>query len=63
MADLDRTVRVSGLPTEIEDDRLSDKLLILFLRKKNGGGEIISVVIVEDPRGSALVTFEDSRGK
>ncbi|CAL8284821.1 unnamed protein product [Boreogadus saida] len=61
MADLDRTVRVSGLPTVIEDDRLSDKLLILFLRKKNGGGEIISVAIVEDPRGSALITFEDSR--
>ncbi|CAL8272857.1 unnamed protein product [Lota lota] len=61
MADLDRTVRVSGLPTDIEDDRLSDKLLILFLREKHGGGEVISLTIIKDPPGSALVTFEDSR--
>ncbi|CAL8302760.1 unnamed protein product [Merluccius merluccius] len=60
MADLDRTVLVSGLPTDVEDDRLSDKLLIWFLRDKNGGGEIASVVINKKPPGSALITFEDS---
>lgn len=60
MADVDRTVRVSGLPTDIEDDRLSDKLHIFFLRERHGGGEIASVIIIKDPPGSALITFEDS---
>ncbi|KAM7371642.1 hypothetical protein PAMP_008860 [Pampus punctatissimus] len=59
MAEPGRTVRVSGLPTDIEDDRLIDKLYIHFLRAKNGGGEIDSVTIVEAPT-SALITFEDS---
>lgn len=63
MADWDRAVRVSGLPSDIEDDRLSDKLLILFLRERHGGGEITSVIINKDAPGSALITFEDSRGK
>lgn len=63
MADSDRTVRVSGLPTYIEDDRLSDKLFIIFLREKYGGGEIASVKIIKDPPGSALITFEDSTGE
>ncbi|XP_042248719.1 uncharacterized protein si:busm1-163l24.3 [Thunnus maccoyii] len=60
MAELGRTVRVSGLPTDIEDDRLRDKLCIYFLRNKNGGGEIESVTIVEASPNSALITFEDS---
>ncbi|CAK6961217.1 uncharacterized protein si:busm1-163l24.3 isoform X1 [Scomber scombrus] len=60
MAELGRTVRVSGLPTDIEDDRLRDKLYIHFLRTKNGGGEIDSVAIDEATPDSALITFEDS---
>ncbi|XP_053193899.1 uncharacterized protein si:busm1-163l24.3 isoform X2 [Scomber japonicus] len=60
MAELGRTVRVSGLPTDIEDDRLRDKLFIHFLRTKNGGGEIDSVAIDEATPDSALITFEDS---
>ncbi|XP_056144370.1 uncharacterized protein LOC130119799 [Lampris incognitus] len=54
-----RTVRVSGLPTDIEDDRLTDKLYVHFLRAKHGGGEIVSVTIVEALQGTALITFED----
>lgn len=61
MVDLDRAVRVSGLPTDMDDDRLSDKLLILFLRERHGGGEITSVIINKDGPGSAIITFEDSR--
>lgn len=61
MAELGRTVRVSGLPTDIEDDRLRDKLFIHFLRASNGGGEIDSVIIVKETPASALITFEDSR--
>ncbi|XP_041672713.1 uncharacterized protein si:busm1-163l24.3 isoform X2 [Cheilinus undulatus] len=60
MAERARTVRVSGLPTDIEDDRLKDKLLIHFLRRRNGGGEVESVSIVKATSECALITFEDS---
>lgn len=63
MAEPCRTVRVSGLPTDIEDDRLKDKLFIHFLRTRNGGGEIESVTIVKATLVSALITFEDSGGQ
>ncbi|XP_039975907.1 uncharacterized protein si:busm1-163l24.3 [Xiphias gladius] len=58
MAERGRTVRVSGLPADIEDDRLKDKLIIYFLRAKNGGGEIDFVTIVKATPASALITFE-----
>ncbi|KAJ7992302.1 hypothetical protein DPEC_G00277120 [Dallia pectoralis] len=62
MAEQGCTVKVSGLPTDLDEDRLKDKLSIHFLRSKNGGGEIASVTIVTaTPPGYALVTFEDSR--
>ena len=35
--------------------------LSCFGEKNKGGGESISVVIINDPPGSALITFEDSR--
>ncbi|XP_017284953.1 uncharacterized protein si:busm1-163l24.3 [Kryptolebias marmoratus] len=60
MAEPARTVRVSGLPTDIEHNRLKDKLLIHFLRARNGGGEIDTVSIVPAASQSALITFEDS---
>ncbi|KAM9474064.1 uncharacterized protein ACWYII_008548 isoform 1-T2 [Salvelinus alpinus] len=59
MAEQCRTVRVSGLPTDMKEDRLTDKLYIYFLRARNGGGEIASVTIVKATPGSALITFED----
>lgn len=62
MAERGRTVRVSGLPTDVEDDRLRDKLIIHFLRARNGGGEIDSVTLVKATPVSALITFEDSEG-
>lgn len=61
MAEPGRTVRVSGLPTDIEDDKLKDQLFIHFLRARNGGGEIDSVIIVKATPVSALITFEESR--
>lgn len=63
MAEACRTVRVSGLPTDLEDDRLIDKLLIHFLRARNGGGEIDQVTIVKPTPLSAFITFEDSAGQ
>ncbi|XP_051244322.1 uncharacterized protein si:busm1-163l24.3 [Dicentrarchus labrax] len=61
MAEPGRTVRVSGLPIDTEDNRLKDKLCIHFLRSRNGGGEIDSVTIIKATPVSALITFEDSR--
>ncbi|MEQ2158542.1 hypothetical protein GOODEAATRI_013426 [Goodea atripinnis] len=60
MSEAGRIVRVSGLPTDIEDVRLKDKLLIHFLRTRNGGGEIDHVTIVKSMPLYALITFEDS---
>lgn len=63
MAEQGRTVRVTGLPTDIDDDRLKDKLFIHFLRPSHGGGEIDTVTIVKATPASALITFEDSGGQ
>ncbi|XP_057716782.1 uncharacterized protein si:busm1-163l24.3 isoform X2 [Corythoichthys intestinalis] len=60
MAGASRTVRVSGMPAHIEEERLIDKLAVHFLRPSNGGGEIESVIIDRTKPYSALVQFEDS---
>ncbi|XP_038847305.1 uncharacterized protein LOC120046288 [Salvelinus namaycush] len=54
------TVRVCGLPLDINKNRLIDKLHIHFLRKRNGGGDISSVTVSKTTPGSAFITFEDS---
>lgn len=54
-----RTIRVCGLPVDIPQNRLSDKLKIHFLRKKNGGGEISSVTVLQTTPASALITFDE----
>lgn len=51
---------MTGLPTEIKEDRLGDKLCIHFQRARNGGGEVVSVNTVKTP-DLVLVTFEDSK--
>ncbi|XP_077068310.1 uncharacterized protein LOC143721608 [Siphateles boraxobius] len=61
MAEEDRKVCVYGLPTDVDHERLRDKLLIHFLRKRNGGGEVTSVTIIGRTPLRALVTFEQSR--
>nr|XP_057904135.1 uncharacterized protein si:busm1-163l24.3 [Doryrhamphus excisus]XP_057904136.1 uncharacterized protein si:busm1-163l24.3 [Doryrhamphus excisus]XP_057904137.1 uncharacterized protein si:busm1-163l24.3 [Doryrhamphus excisus] len=60
MAQESRIVRVSGLPTDIDEERLIDKLSVHFLRSSNGGGEIDSVTINKKKPDCALVQFEDS---
>ncbi|XP_061088339.1 uncharacterized protein LOC133122398 [Conger conger] len=55
-----RTVIVCGVPTDIDEKRLTDKLCIHFLRKRHGGGEISSVTLPKSMQGCALITFEDS---
>lgn len=63
MADASKTVRVNGLPADVDEDRLRDKLFIHFLRARNGGGEIESVTVGKATPISALITFEDHRGQ
>ncbi|KAI4894696.1 hypothetical protein NFI96_014367, partial [Prochilodus magdalenae] len=61
MAAEGRTVKVSGLPVHMPENRLVDKIHIHFLRKRNGGGEISSVTVSKSSPGIALITFEESR--
>lgn len=63
MAEENRAVCVYGLPTNVDHERLRDKLLIHFLRERNGGGEVTSVTIIGRTPLRALVTFEQSRGQ
>lgn len=55
-----KTVLVEGLPTDILEDRLADKLSIHFLRNRNGGGEITNITFPEESPGTALITFEEN---
>ncbi|XP_038635235.1 uncharacterized protein LOC119954235 [Scyliorhinus canicula] len=57
---MDRTVQVSPLPTGISKQSLEDKLMIHFLRSKNGGGEIIDILFPPESPTSALITFEEA---
>ncbi|XP_016342472.1 uncharacterized protein LOC107689081 [Sinocyclocheilus anshuiensis] len=61
MAEEGRAVCVHGLPTDVDHERLRDKLLIHFLRQRNGGGEVVSVTIIGRTPLRALITFEESR--
>ncbi|XP_076121131.1 uncharacterized protein LOC143101796 [Alosa pseudoharengus] len=61
MAGLGRSLDIVGLPSDVERDRLIDKLLIHFLRPSNGGGEVLSVTVSKARPRSALVTFEDRK--
>ncbi|XP_077351614.1 uncharacterized protein LOC144001286 [Festucalex cinctus] len=60
MAEASKTVQVSGLPPDIEEERLIDKLSVYFLRSRNGGGEIESITVDGTKPNCALVQFEDS---
>ncbi|XP_028824533.1 uncharacterized protein LOC114783254 [Denticeps clupeoides] len=59
MDEQENTVLVSRLPTDVCEKRLADKLLIHFLRRRNGGGEVASVRVPTATPGTAHVTFED----
>ncbi|XP_041029590.1 uncharacterized protein si:busm1-163l24.3 [Carcharodon carcharias] len=57
---MDRTIQVSALPTRISKQSLEDKLMIHFLRSKNGGGEIIDILFPSESAASALIIFEEA---
>ncbi|XP_034992347.2 uncharacterized protein LOC118095314 [Zootoca vivipara] len=54
------TVCVRGYPADLPPERVSDKLMIHFLRARNGGGEIASIEFPPESPGCAMVTFEDA---
>lgn len=56
------TVEVLGVPDLLPDERTIDKLLIYFLRKKHGGGEVLKVLYPCYQPGQAFVTFEEPEG-
>ncbi|XP_067869480.1 uncharacterized protein si:busm1-163l24.3 isoform X2 [Heterodontus francisci] len=58
---MDRTIQVSDLPTGISKRTLEDKLMIHFLRSKNGGGEIIEILFTAESPTSALIIFEEAK--
>ncbi|KAJ7313427.1 hypothetical protein JRQ81_004790 [Phrynocephalus forsythii] len=54
------TVCVRGFPTDLPPERVADKLTIHFLRKRNGGGEIVNIEFAPETPHWAMITFEDS---
>ena len=52
-----RSIYVTGF----EATTKPDDLIIYFQRKKNGGGDINSIIVSK--RGAAVITFEDPEGK
>lgn len=58
-----RTLQVLGVPDLLPDERTVDKLLIYFLRRRHGGGEVLKVVYPCYQPGQAFVTFEQPEGK
>lgn len=63
MDTMGRTVEVLGVPDLLPDERTIDKLLICFLRKKHGGGEVLKALYPCYQPGQAFVTFEKPEGK
>ncbi|XP_078518692.1 uncharacterized protein LOC144783820 [Lissotriton helveticus] len=53
-----RKVQVHKVPSIMSDDRMHDKLLIHFLRPRNGGGEVLELLYPTEYAGVAIVTFE-----
>ncbi|XP_041104087.1 uncharacterized protein LOC121314668 [Polyodon spathula] len=53
-----RTLQVLRVPSVLSDEWMIDKLLIHFLRPRNGGGEVLGVRFPTGTPGEALVTFE-----
>lgn len=63
---MDRTgclVEVLGVPEHFPDETIIDKLLIYFLRKRNGGGEVLKVLYPCYQTGQAFVKFEQPEGQ
>ncbi|KAH0626986.1 hypothetical protein JD844_002334 [Phrynosoma platyrhinos] len=53
------TVCVRGYPATLPLERVADKLMIHFLRTRNGGGEIVNIEFAPESPDCAVITFED----
>lgn len=56
------TVCVRGYPTDLPLERVADKLMIHFLKARNGGGEIANIEFAPETPDCAMITFEDPAG-
>ena len=56
-------VEVLGVPNLLSNDRTIDKLLIHFLRPRNGGGEVRRVIYPTSVPGQALVIYDEPDGR
>ncbi|XP_029444061.1 uncharacterized protein LOC115083988 [Rhinatrema bivittatum] len=54
-----RKLCIHNVPSVTSDDRMHDKLLIHFLRPRNGGGEVLELKYPTEEAGMAFVTFEE----
>ncbi|KAJ8334902.1 hypothetical protein SKAU_G00405410 [Synaphobranchus kaupii] len=54
------TIEVRGVPSGFPEDRMIDKLMIHFLRPRNGGGEVLRVLYSRRTPQQAFVIFEHS---
>ncbi|XP_042328251.1 uncharacterized protein LOC121933075 isoform X2 [Sceloporus undulatus] len=53
-------VCVRGYPASLPLERVVDKLMIHFLRTRNGGGEIANIEFAPESPDCAMITFEDA---
>ena len=56
-------VEVLGVPDVMSPERTVDKLLIHFLRPRNGGGEVRRVIYPTHVTGQALVIYDEPDGR
>ncbi|XP_067326202.1 uncharacterized protein [Anolis sagrei] len=54
------SVCVRGYPASLPPERIVDKLMIHFLRTRNGGGEIVNIEFTPEFPDCAVITFEDA---
>jgi hypothetical protein len=54
-------INVTGIPDELPEDQMRDKLELSFCRSRNGGGEVESVDY-DKPSRSAVITFVEAGG-
>ncbi|XP_020041682.2 N-myc-interactor isoform X2 [Castor canadensis] len=52
-------INVTGIPDELPEDQMRDKLELSFCRSRNGGGEVESVDY-DKPSRSAVITFVEA---
>lgn len=55
-------ITVHGIPCSPPHDRMADQLKIHFLKRKNNGGDVLTVIYPTSTPGQAYVIFESAEG-